>query len=77
MKWTPLCMVMQAKWAKCTITTLEEQTPGRSETEEAPQGVTCLPPSQSQMGESPLGWGNRKLCAFLWTFSGAYLLDQG
>ena len=38
---THLCMVVQAKQAKCTTTTLEEQTQ-KSETEKAPQSVNCL-----------------------------------
>ena len=63
--------------ARCTTTTLEEQTPEKSETEEAPQSVNCLSPSQCQTGETPLGWVNRKLCAFIWMFSRATLLDQG
>ena len=33
---TPLCTVVWAKWARCTTTTLEEQTPEGSETEEVP-----------------------------------------
>ena len=43
---TPICMVMQAKQALYTPTTLEEQTPERSETEEMPQSVNYLPPAQ-------------------------------
>ena len=76
-KGTRLCMVMQAKWVKCTTTTLEEQSLEGSETEEAPQSANCLPLAQHQTDETPLGWVNRKLCAFLWMFSRASLLDQG
>ena len=70
-------MFMQAKQVRCTTTTLEEQIPEGSETEEAPQSENCPLPAQHQTGETPLGWVNRKLHAFLWTFSGAFLLDQG
>ena len=76
-KGTPHCMVMWAEQAWCTTTTLEEQTPGRNETEEVPWSVDCLPPAQWQVVETPLGWVNRKLCAILQTFSRASLLDQG
>ena len=72
-----LCRVVQAKWAQCTSTTLEDQTLVRSETEEAPQNINCLPLAQQQRGETPLGWVNRKLCAILQTFSRVSLLDQG
>ena len=74
---TPLCMVMWGEWARCTTTALEEQTPGRSETEEVPWSVECLLLTQWQTAETPLGWVNRTLCAVLWKFSGASLLDQG
>ena len=57
---THLCMVVQAKWARCTTTTLEEQTQ-KSETEEVPQSVNCPLPAQHQTGETPLGWVNRRL----------------
>ena len=73
----PLCMVMQAKWVQCTPTTLEKQTPERSETEEVPQSVNCLLLAQQQRGETPLGWVNRKRCAILQTFSRVSMLDQG
>ena len=33
--------------------------------------------TQHQTGETPLGWVNRKLHAFIQTFSGASLLDKG
>ena len=67
----------KTKWAGCTTTTLEEQTLERNETEEAPQSANCPPPAQHQTDETPLGWMNRKFSAFLQTFSGASLLDQG
>ena len=73
---TPLCMVVQAKQARCTATTLEEQTLEESETVEVPQSVNCPSPTKHHTGETPLGWENRKLHAFIWTFSGAFLLDQ-
>ena len=62
---TPLCMVVQAKWAQFIPTTLKEQTLERSETEEVPKSVSCLPPAQQQAADTPLGWVNRKLCAIL------------
>ena len=62
---THLCAVVQAEWARCGTTTLEEQMPKGSETEEVPQSVNCLPPTQWQTIETPLGWVNRKLCVFL------------
>ena len=64
-------MVVQAKQARCTTAILEEQIPEESETEEVPQSVNCLLPAQHQTGETPLGWVNRKICAFMWTFAGA------
>ena len=73
---TPLCMVVQAKQARCTTTTLEEQTLEESETEEAPQSVNCPSPTQHQTGDTSLGWVNEKLHAFTQMFSGASLLDQ-
>ena len=72
-----LCMVMQDKQAGWTTTTLEEQTLEESKTEEAPQSANCVPPAQHQADETPLGWVNRKLFAFLQTFSTASLPDQG
>ena len=74
---TPFCMIKQAKWPQCTLTTLEKQMLERSETEEVPWSVTCLLQAQQQTLETPLGLVNRKLCAILWTFSGTFLLDQG
>ena len=76
-KWTPLCMVMPAEQAQCTTTTLEEQSPKKSENEEVPWGVNCLLPAQQQTVETPLGWVNRKLCAILQMFPRMSLLDQG
>ena len=73
----PLCMVMWVKQARWTTTTLEEQTPEESETEEVQQSVNCPSLAQHQKGEMPLGWVNRKLHTFIWTFSRASLLDQG
>ena len=70
-------MVIHAKWARCTTTTLEEQTSEESETEEVPQGANCPLLAQHQTGETPLGLMNRKLQVFIWMFSGASLLDKG
>ena len=44
---TPLCMVMHAKQARCTTTTLEEQTPEEMETEKVE--VVCCQPSIRQV----------------------------
>ena len=74
---TLLCTVVNAKWARCTNTALEEQTPERSETEESPQSANCSLLAQHQTDETPLGWVNRKLHAFMWTFSRASWLDKG
>ena len=52
-------MVVQAKWARCTNTALEEQTQERSDTEEAPQSVNCPSLAQPQTGETPLAQVNR------------------
>ena len=49
------CTVVQANWARCTHTTLEEQTPEKSETEEVPQSVNCPLLAQCLTGETPLG----------------------
>ena len=76
-EWTPLCIVMHTKQARCTTTTLEEQTPEGSETEGVLQGVNCLSPAQHQTDDTPLGLVNRKLCMFIQMFSRASLLDQG
>ena len=76
-EWTPLYMGVQAKWARCTTTTLEEQTLEESETEEGPKSVNCPLSAQCQTGEIPLGLVNRKLHAFIQTFFRSSLLDQG
>ena len=55
MKRTPLCTVVWAKWARFTITALEEQAAERSETEEVPQSVNCPSLAQCQTGETPIG----------------------
>ena len=68
---------VQAEWTRCAITVLEEPTQKASEDEEAIQSLNCLLPAHHQTGETPLGLVNRKLCTFLRTFSGAFLLDQG
>ena len=70
-------MIICAKWARSTTTTLEEQTPEESETEEVPQSPNCPLPNQCQTGETPLGWVNRKLHAFIWMFPRASLVDKG
>ena len=70
-------MVVQTDWVRCTTTNLEEQTLKERETEEVPQSINFLPLAQYQTDETPLGWVNRKLCAFLLMFSGASFLDQG
>ena len=74
---TSLCSGVQAEWAKCTTTILEEPTQKVSENEEVSQSVKCLPLAQHQTGKAALGWTNRELCAFLRTFLGASLLDKG
>ena len=55
------CMIMCAKWARCTTTITEEETQ-KSETEKAPQSANCLLLVQCQTDETPLGWVNRRLC---------------
>ena len=62
---TPLCTIVCTKWGRCTTTTLEEQTPEESETEEEPQSANCPLPAQHQTCKTPLGWVNRKLCIHL------------
>ena len=74
---TAICMIMHAEQSRCTTTTLEEQTPWESETEEAPQSANCPSLAHHQTGKTPLGWVNRKLHAFIWTISRASLLDKG
>ena len=64
-------MAVQAKQARCTNSALEEQIPEGSETEEVPQSANCPLLAQHQTDKTPLGWVNRKLCTFMWTFSGA------
>ena len=68
-------MVVHAKQARCTITTLEEQTQ-KSETEKAPQCANCPSLAQHQTDKTPLEWVNRKLCAFIWMFPGASWIDN-
>ena len=65
-------MVLWAKQARCTATTLEEQTLEGSETEEVPQSANCPLLAQHQTGETPLGWVYRKLQSFMWTYSRAF-----
>ena len=74
---SPLCSGVHTEWTRCTTTVQEEPILKVSENEEAPQRVNCLPLAQHQTGETPLGWVNRKLCAFLRMFSGSSLLDEG
>ena len=74
---THVCMVVQAKQARCTNTALEEQTLEGNETEEAPQSVNCPLLALHQTGETPLGWVNRKLHAFMWMFPRASWIDKG
>ena len=71
-----ISMAVQVKWARWTTTTLEEQTQ-KSETEEAPQSVNCLSLAQHQTGKTPLGWVNRRLCAFIQIFPRASWIDKG
>ena len=73
----PLCSGAWAEQTRCATTILEEPTQKVCENEEVPQSVNYLLPAQHQTGETPLGQVNRKLCAFLRMFSGAFLLDQG
>ena len=73
----PLCSGVWAEWTRCMTTMLKEPTWKANENEKAPQSLYCLPLAQCHTGETPLGWVNRKLCAFLRTFSWASLLDQG
>ena len=73
----PLCSGVWAEWTRCATTILEEPTLKMSKNEEVPQHMNGLLPAQHQTGETPLGWVNRKLCAFLRMFSGVSLLDLG
>ena len=50
----PLCMIVHTKQARCTTTTLEEQTQ-KSETEKVPQSANCPLLAQHETGETPLG----------------------
>ena len=75
-KGTPLCMVMWTEWARCA------DCPGGVKLWKTVRQrkchkvwIFCCWHSARQM--KLLGWVSRKLCAFLWTFSGAFLLDQG
>ena len=72
----PPCMVVWAEWARCAITALEEQIPEGSAIEEVSQSLNCLLPAKQQTVDTPLGWVNRNLCTFLWTFTRVSLLDQ-
>ena len=72
-----LCSDVWAEQTRCATAVLEETSQKVSETEEVPQSVNCLQPVQHQTDETPLGWVNRKLCAFLRMSPGAPLLDQG
>ena len=73
----PLCSGVQAKWTWCATTILGEPTQKVSENEEVSQSANCLPPVQHQWHETPLGWVNRKPCAFLRMCLGVSLLGQG
>ena len=73
---THLYMVVQPKQARCTTTTLEEQTK-KIETEEVPQSANCPLLAWHQTGKIHLGWVNRRLCAFIWTFPRASWIDKG
>ena len=70
-------MVICAKQARCPTTTLEEQTTEESETEEVPRSANCLLLARDMTGETPLGWVNRKLRAFIWRLPKASLLGKG
>ena len=62
---TPLCMIVQAKWARCTITTLEEQTLEGSETDKCHkvQSVHCQPCIR-QVRLLWDGWIGNSTCSF-------------
>ena len=74
---THLCMVVQAEQARCTNTVLEEQILEGTETEEVPQSANCPLLVQHQTGETPQGWVNMKLYAFMQIFPRASWLDKG
>ena len=65
---TPLCTIMYAKQARCTTTTLEVKSLEGSETHKVPQSVSSPSPAQHQTGETPIGWVNRGLWAFIRMF---------
>ena len=73
---TSLCMPMQAVWARCTTTALEEQTPEGSETEEAPWSANGLPPPMMDSWDSSMLGDQEALC-IPWIFCRVSLLDQG
>ena len=73
---TPLCTGVQTEGIRCSTTVLEEPTQRVSENEKVSQSAKCLPLVQCQTGENPLRQDNRKLHAFLKTFSRASLPDQ-
>ena len=70
-------MIMCAKQARCTTTTLEEQTAEKNEMEEVPQSANCPLLAQHQIGKTSLGWVNRRLHVFMQMFPRASLLDKG
>ena len=72
-----LCMIVQAKWARCTNTALEEQMLEGSDTEEVLQSAICPLLAQHQTGETPLEWVSRKLCAVMQMFPRASWIDKG
>ena len=45
--------------------------------EEVPQSAICPLPTQHQTGETPLGWVNRRLCAFILMFPWDSWIDKG
>ena len=65
---SPSCTGVQAGQTRCTTTILEEPIQRVSENEKVPQSAKCLLLAHHQTGETPLGWVNRKLCAFMSTF---------
>ena len=77
-KGTPLHMVVQTEHGQgVPLPSWRSKLWKTMRLEEVPQSVNCLLPAQHQTDETPEGQVNRKLCTFLWTFSGASLLDQG
>ena len=73
----PLCSGVRSEQTRYSATIPEEPTQKVSENEEVPPIAKCLLLAEHQTAETLLGQVNRKLCAFLRTFSGASLLDQG